>query len=183
MSALVDPSGQLNALDWRARDALRAMAGRFRRQTGLALKVRSARRTCGQQGALYAQGRSAPGDVVTKARGCLSWHVWGLAADLDPVDPSGRKTGREADYAAAGAIWTALGGKWGGSFRGFPDIGHFEWHPGIKIAEVCPVPADCEGTIARARIATRSPTWRYAVLGAAGGVAALAAVWWWTERR
>lgn len=35
-----------------------------------------------RQNALYAQGRTAEGKVITYARGGQSWHQYGLAADL-----------------------------------------------------------------------------------------------------
>jgi hypothetical protein len=38
-------------------------------------------RTFQEQDALYAQGRTAPGMIVTNARGGFSWHNFGLAAD------------------------------------------------------------------------------------------------------
>jgi peptidoglycan L-alanyl-D-glutamate endopeptidase CwlK len=41
-------------------------------------------RTPAEQDALYAMGRTAPGRVVTQARGYQSYHVWGVAADIAP---------------------------------------------------------------------------------------------------
>lgn len=41
-------------------------------------------RTWAQQDALYAQGRTAPGAIVTNARGGESWHNFGCAVDLTP---------------------------------------------------------------------------------------------------
>lgn len=39
-------------------------------------------RTLRRQGDLYAQGRTAPGPIVTRARPGESWHQYGLAADV-----------------------------------------------------------------------------------------------------
>lgn len=42
--------------------------------------------TWAEQDALYAQGRTTPGKIVTHAPGGYSWHNYGLAADLVPED-------------------------------------------------------------------------------------------------
>jgi len=105
---------------------------RFADKSGIGAEVVSTRRTCDEQNAIYAGG------VATQARGCQSWHVWGRAADL-------RLDGPASDYALLGAKWKEMGGLWGGDFlvHGSPDIGHFEWHPGLKISDVCPDPDVC----------------------------------------
>lgn len=47
--------------------------------------ITDGRRTIAQQNALYAQGRTIPGKVVTNAKGGQSAHNFGLAADLAPL--------------------------------------------------------------------------------------------------
>ena len=182
--AVLDPTNQLPAIEWQTRDRVHTLASRFQSATGLHLKVRptGGRRTCAQQNTIYAQGRETPGDVVTYASGCTSWHVLGRAVDVDPVDASGRGQ-PESAYAKAGAIWQAMGGVWGGAFPGFPDIGHFEWHPGLTIAQACPSPQYCASI--EASIQTVMPFGRYAFVGAA--VAAVGYLgyrgWqWWGAR-
>lgn len=143
-----DPDQLLAGVEWQTREAFQRLASAFESRTGLGLKVRSGARSCALQNTLYAQGRSSPGDIVTDAQGCNSWHVVGRAIDADPVDVTGVLSGLPADYALAGALWGFLGGVWGGNFPGFEDVGHFEFHPGIKIEQICPNPADCrEGAI------------------------------------
>lgn len=104
---------------------------------GIALRLLSGKRSCAQQNALYAQGRTAPGPIVTGARGCMSWHVQGAAVDFEPTPRT------EAAYARVGAIATELGGRWGGTFPNLRDIGHIEYHPGKRIEDVCPDPDKC----------------------------------------
>ena len=104
---------------------------------GMTTRIRSAYRTCAEQAEQYALGRTVPGtEITTHARGCQSWHVSGRAVDIDIT--SGPK-----DYAALGDFWKSLGGKWGGDFPGFPDTGHYEWHPGMTIEQACPDPSAC----------------------------------------
>ncbi len=108
------------------------------RGAGLAPRLVSGRRSCAEQNRLYAQGRTSSGAIVTQARGCRSWHVQRRAVDV--AFPKGA----EAGYAQLGAIAKELGGKWGGDFPGFPDVGHLEYHPGLTIEQVCPDPDNCK---------------------------------------
>ncbi len=101
---------------------------------GLAAKVTDATRSCAEQDALYAQGRTTAGPVVTGVRGCRSWHVHGRAADLYVG------TWEPTAYKKLGEAWESWGGVWGGRWG---DHVHFEWHPGLSIDQVCPPPGDC----------------------------------------
>jgi peptidoglycan L-alanyl-D-glutamate endopeptidase CwlK len=56
--------------------------------TGLKWVIVQARRTMAEQQALYDQGRTQPGKVVTNARPGQSAHNFGLAADLCPINPA-----------------------------------------------------------------------------------------------
>jgi peptidoglycan L-alanyl-D-glutamate endopeptidase CwlK len=50
------------------------------------IEVTQGLRTWAEQDALYAQGRTTPGEIVTHAPGGYSWHNFGLAVDLVPED-------------------------------------------------------------------------------------------------
>jgi peptidoglycan L-alanyl-D-glutamate endopeptidase CwlK len=66
------------------------LAGAIRQIDALApeldVQVTQGLRTWAEQDALYAQGRTKPGNIVTHAPGGWSWHNFGLAADLVPED-------------------------------------------------------------------------------------------------
>lgn len=148
---------------------------RFAKNVGLPFELRSARRTCQQQDGLYAIGREFPGEIVTNARGCKSWHVLGRAFDITiPGAP-------RSDYRTLGEYWESLGGHWGGRFTGLDDPGHFEWHPGLTIEDVCPNPSACETTVERhlaesaAWAAARVP---WGEVLAVAGISAAAMIWW-----
>jgi|SRR5882724_4501851 len=49
------------------------------------LRVTQGLRTWAEQDELYAQGRTTPGAIVTKAPAGHSWHNYGLAVDLVPL--------------------------------------------------------------------------------------------------
>jgi len=44
---------------------------------GIAARVTAGLRSWAEQNALYAQGRTAPGSIVTYAQGGQSWHNYG----------------------------------------------------------------------------------------------------------
>lgn len=75
------------------------------------------------QDKLYTQGRTAPGDVVTKAKGGQSLHNWRLAIDVVPI-VDGKAVWKDmALWDKIGAIGTKLGMVWGGTFGDKP---HFQ---------------------------------------------------------
>jgi len=162
-----------------------ARLGELLTAEGIHLRLVSGRRTCAQQNGLYALGRTAPGQIVTDARGCRSWHVVGRAVDFDFGQPPslGRRP-TEADYAHVGALWQSLGGVWGVRVSGGVDLPHLEYHPGLTITQVCPNPDACrDGVIVPSSVPPPSaapPTaaFPWAEVAAAGAVAALAALVW-----
>lgn len=83
-------------------------------------------RSKAEQDALYAQGRTAPGSVVTNAKYPWSLHCWGVALDFAPV------VGGKADYSnvalfeRVGAIGESLGLDWGGRWTSIVDRPHFQ---------------------------------------------------------
>lgn len=91
-------------------------------------------RTIEEQDALYAQGRTKPGKVVTNAKGGQSYHNYGLAIDIcliidgkeaswDSIrDFDGDKI---ADWMEIVKIFEAHGWEWGGDWR-FKDLPHFQ---------------------------------------------------------
>ena len=50
----------------------------------IVIEVTQGLRTWAEQDALYAQGRTTPGPIVTDAKGGESWHNYGCAADIAP---------------------------------------------------------------------------------------------------
>lgn len=149
----LDPQQLLPGLQWETRRAFERFAAKLFKVTGLRLEVRSGRRTCAEQRSLYASGRSTSGSIVTYADGCNSWHVFGRAVDAYVITPAGKRSTSQSDYEKAGRLWESdFGGVWGGDFQGFGpggDSGHFEYHPGLKIGDVCPNPSACEASVAQ----------------------------------
>lgn len=105
-------------------------------------------RTFEDQDALYAQGRTMPGKIVTNARGGDSWHCYGLAADyvLDsmPEKPglqwsweikSDMDKNGENDWQQMGRIAKDCGLTWGGNWKRFPDLPHVQKTFGLTLAD------------------------------------------------
>lgn len=83
------------------------------------------------QDALYARGRTEPGQVVTNAPGGESFHNYGVAFDIRPVASSDEE--REALRKRAGPLGEALGLSWGGRFESLQDLPHFEYTGGYSL--------------------------------------------------
>jgi peptidoglycan L-alanyl-D-glutamate endopeptidase CwlK len=107
-------------------------------EAGISVKVISGHRSYAEQDALYAQGRTKPGAVVTKAKGGYSNHNFGLAFDIGIFSKDGKSYfGEHADYKRCGVIGESLGLEWGGRWKSFPDEPHFQYNPlGLSIAQM-----------------------------------------------
>ena len=76
---------RLETLEPLFREKVLELIARTEEATGRDGALSDGRRTIAQQNALYAQGRTASGKVVTNAKGGQSAHNFGLAADLWPL--------------------------------------------------------------------------------------------------
>jgi len=108
-------------------------------EQGVTVEVISGLRSWAAQAALFAQGRTKPGKIVTKARPGSSWHNFGLAIDLglfragvylDASQPS------LADklYTQIGKIALKHGIEWAGTWKSFTETPHFQKTFGLTLA-------------------------------------------------
>jgi peptidoglycan LD-endopeptidase CwlK len=95
---------------------------------GITVKVISGLRTYEEQNALYEQGRSKAGRIVTNARGGYSNHNFGIAFDIG-VFEGARYLDESPKYKAVGALGTDLGLEWGGNWKSIQDEPHFQLRP------------------------------------------------------
>ncbi len=103
------------------------------------VEVISGLRSWAAQAALYAQGRTKPGRIVTKARPGSSWHNYGLAIDLglfsEGVYLDERAPGRaDALYKQIGTIAAKHGIEWAGNWKSFQETPHFQTTFGLTLA-------------------------------------------------
>ena len=81
----MDDSAKINDLEPDFAGKIRAFKLLLLEQTGWEWIVVQGRRTIAEQNSLYAQGRTAPGNIVTNAQGGSSAHNFGLAVDMVPI--------------------------------------------------------------------------------------------------
>jgi len=101
---------------------------------GIPLKIICGTRTYEEQDALYAQGRTEAGPIVTNARGGYSWHNFGIAWDIGIFDGI-RYIEESPLYAKAGWIGKSIGLEWGGDWQGIEDQPHFQLKIGLTLAD------------------------------------------------
>lgn len=80
--------------------------------------------------ALYAQGRTKPGNIVTNAKGGSSLHNYGLALDfhlqVNGKDVWPNNFRADKNWMKVVEIFKKHGFTWGGDFRSIVDAPHFE---------------------------------------------------------
>ncbi len=113
---------------------------------GVNIVITQGLRTIAEQDALYAQGRTKPGPIVTNARGGHSYHNYGLAIDFALLLLDGRNVSWDMNWDGDGdkvADWSevvqeakALGFEWGGDWTSFKDLPHFQIVFGLSTAQL-----------------------------------------------
>lgn len=108
---------------------------------GVRLRISQGLRTISEQDALYAQGRSNEGKIVTQARGGDSWHNWSLAFDFVLLYDKDKNGTLETASWNENKYWMqvvkgfkAKGFEWGGDWR-FKDSPHFQKVFGLTISQ------------------------------------------------
>jgi peptidoglycan L-alanyl-D-glutamate endopeptidase CwlK len=101
------------------------------------IKITQGLRTYEEQNALYAQGRTTPGRIVTNAPGGFSIHNFGYAFDIVILD-SNYEDGldwTDEHYYPIGQIGKSIGLEWGGDFTSIKDTPHFQFTQGLTTAQ------------------------------------------------
>ena len=84
-------------------------------------------RTFAESNALYAQGRTTEGPIVTKAAAGQSYHNYGLAFDFCMITNGKEDNIVGPNWMKVVSIMESHGMTWGGNFpEGFHDNPHFE---------------------------------------------------------
>ena len=98
------------------------------RGQGLIIGIGESFRTKEEQDALYAKGRTAPGNIVTNAKGSSysSHHQWGTAFDIYRNDGKGVYKDSDGFFEKAGEIGKSIGLEWGGDWKSPVDKPHFQ---------------------------------------------------------
>jgi peptidoglycan L-alanyl-D-glutamate endopeptidase CwlK len=87
------------------------------------------------QNALYAQGRTAPGKIVTKAKAGQSFHNWRCAFDFVPVVNGKAQWNDIATFTKCGEIAESLGLQWAGRWKTFKELAHCQYTNGLTLQD------------------------------------------------
>lgn len=125
----------------------RLMAGLQTAQAaGMAAHLFEGWRSAERQEALYNQGRSQPGQIITMAHAWGSWHQYGLAADIAFGGPGNWSW--EGDWQRLGEIMQELGLEWfGAPGAKFKELPHFQMVMSLDMAQMSAL-AHAEGQLA-----------------------------------
>ena len=119
--------------------------------SNIKVRVVQGLRTIEEQNELYAQGRTKPGNIVTKAKGGKSLHNYGLAIDFAlmydkdyngnfeelswNIAKDGDKDGKK-DWDEVVAAFEKRGWSWGGKWRTFKDYPHVQKDFGFSVSQL-----------------------------------------------
>jgi len=99
------------------------------------VRITQGLRTIEEQNDMYAQGRTKPGKKITNAKGGQSIHNYGFAVDIclmidDKVASWDTKkdwdNDKVADWYECVKIFAKHGYEWGGNWKTFKDMPHFQ---------------------------------------------------------
>ena len=105
---------------------------------GIDVLVTCTYRPDADQAVLYAQGRTAPGNIVTNAKPGQSMHQYRLAYDIvimkngKPVWDTSGENGKL--WERAGELGEKQGLEWAGKWTHFKEMPHFQFTGGYKIS-------------------------------------------------
>jgi peptidoglycan L-alanyl-D-glutamate endopeptidase CwlK len=101
------------------------------------LLVTSTYRDNESQQALYEQGRTTAGKVVTNAKAGDSWHNWRCAVDVVPmVNGKPNWDGLHPVWDQIGQLGEQAGLEWAGRWRTFKELAHFQYTGGLTLTDL-----------------------------------------------
>lgn len=140
-------SDLLPPVQLRAREFL-ALCRQALEPSGVQVIVTSTYRDHASQNALFAQGRTRPGKIVTNARGGESWHNFRCAFDIALLN-NGKNTDPKDDvliwdntapnvklWQAVGQLGELAGLEWAGRWVRFREMAHFQYTGGLTLDQL-----------------------------------------------
>lgn len=105
-------------------------------KAGIDVLIYSTYRDGASQDALYAQGRTKPGRIVTNAKAGQSYHNWRCAFDFVPVVAGKARWDDKEAYAKCGNIAESIGLEWAGRWTGkFKETAHCQYSGGLTLQD------------------------------------------------
>jgi peptidoglycan L-alanyl-D-glutamate endopeptidase CwlK len=107
------------------------------KDAGIDLLITSTYRDNASQNALYAQGRTAAGRIVTNAKAGQSFHNYRCAVDVVPLING--KPVWDVSYQVwqtIGKLGQEAGLEWAGNWTKFKEMPHFQYTGGLTLAQL-----------------------------------------------
>lgn len=106
-------------------------------ENNIDLLITSTYRDAESQSALYAQGRTIPGAIVTNAKAGQSWHNHRCAIDVVPlVNGKANWNTKDPVWAKLGELGKQAGLEWAGEWKRFKEMAHFQYTGGLTLAQL-----------------------------------------------
>jgi peptidoglycan L-alanyl-D-glutamate endopeptidase CwlK len=105
------------------------------KEEGITVIITATYRDYESQNALYAQGRTEPGKIVTNAKGGQSFHNFKVAFDFCPMLDNQAAWNDTLLFIKCGQIGKNIGLEWGGDFKSIKDMPHLQYTAGLTLAD------------------------------------------------
>lgn len=106
------------------------------KKEGIDVLITSTYRDFESQNALYAQGRTKPGKVVTNAKAGQSYHNFRVAFDFVPIVNGKAQWNDLRTFKKCGEIGKKLGLEWAGDWKSFKELAHLQYTGGKTLAQL-----------------------------------------------
>ncbi len=103
---------------------------------GIEVIITSTYRDKESQAALYAQGRTKPGAIITRAKPGQSFHNYRCAFDFCPIVNGKPQWEDLKAFKRCGEIAESLGLEWAGRWKGFKELAHCQYTGGLTLADL-----------------------------------------------
>lgn len=102
---------------------------------GIDILITSTFRDYESQNALYAQGRTKKGAIVTNAQGGQSFHNFKVAFDFVPIKNGKCQWNDTRAFSICGLIAETCGLEWAGRWQHFKELAHCQFTGGLTLAD------------------------------------------------
>lgn len=105
------------------------------KRQGIDVLITSTYRDFESQSALYAQGRTKPGKIVTNAKAGQSFHNYRVAFDFVPIVNGKAQWNDLTMFKKCGSIAESVGLEWAGKWKNFKELAHCQFTGGLTLKD------------------------------------------------
>lgn len=106
------------------------------KKAGIDVMITSTYRDNESQTALYNQGRTTAGSIVTNAKAGQSYHNYRVAFDFAPLKNGKIDWSDTGSFLMCGKIAESLGLEWAGRWQKFKELAHCQFTGGLTLADL-----------------------------------------------